>query len=90
MSLRTFLNNTIAALSRRAPYDSLPDARFDFTQARQGAVVLPIPRTTRIMIEIDTELLAWIDTHLTVQGGGTVSTYLHEALVQYKTICEEG
>lgn len=67
-----------------------PDSSFDFTQARQGAVIPPATGTTRIVVDLDADLLAWIDTHLTAQGGGTVSTCLHEALAQYKATCEEG
>ena len=64
--------------------ETFADEPFDFKRARQGAVVPPTPGTTRGTIEIDTELLAWIDTQLTEQGGGTLSTFIHEALIKGK------
>ena len=63
---------------------TLATAAFDFPRARQGAVVPSVPGTTRVTIEVETGLLAWIDTWISRQGGGTLSAFLDDVVRQFK------
>ena len=56
---------------------------FDFTQARQGALVPAAPGKTRITIRLDTDVLNWFRNQVHEAGGGNYQTLINEALRQH-------
>ena len=56
---------------------------FDFTQARQGALVPAAPGKTRITIRLDTDVLNWFRNQVHEAGGGNYQTMINEALRQH-------
>ncbi len=56
---------------------------FDFTQAKQGALVPAAPNKTRITIRLDTDVLNWFRNQVHEAGGGNYQTLINEALRQY-------
>ena len=55
---------------------------FDFTQAKQGALVPAAPNKTRITIRLDTDVLNWFRNQVH-EAGGNYQTLINEALRQY-------
>ena len=56
---------------------------FDFTQAKQGALVPAAPTKTCITIRLDTDVLNWFRNQVHEAGGGNYQTLINEALRQY-------
>ena len=56
---------------------------FDFTQAKQGALVPAAPGKTRITIRLDTDVLNWFRNQVHEAGGGNYQTMINEALRQH-------
>ena len=56
---------------------------FDFTQAKQGALVPAAPNKTRITIRLDTNVLNWFRNQVHEAGGGSYQTLINEALRQH-------
>ena len=56
---------------------------FDFSQARQGALVPAAPGKTRITIRLDTDVLNWFRNQVHEAGGGNYQTLINEALRQH-------
>ena len=56
---------------------------YDFSQARQGAVLPGGPNKTRITIRIDSDILAWFRERVHAQGGGSYQRLINEALRDY-------
>ena len=56
---------------------------FDFTQAKQGALVPAAPNKTRITIRLDNDVLNWFRNQVHEAGGGSYQTLINEALRQY-------
>ena len=57
--------------------------KFDFTQAKQGALVPAAPNKTRITIRLDNDVLNWFRNQTHEAGGGNYQTSINEALRQY-------
>ncbi len=57
---------------------------YNFTNAKQGAVVKPSPNKTRITIRIDTDILNWFREQVNQQGGGNYQTLINEALREHR------
>ena len=53
---------------------------FDFSHAKQGAVISPSPNKTRITIRLDTDVLNWFRAQVHTAGGGNYQTLINEAL----------
>ena len=56
---------------------------FNFTQARQGALVPASTAKTRITIRLDTDVLNWFRNQVHEAGGGNYQTLINEALRQH-------
>jgi BrnA antitoxin of type II toxin-antitoxin system len=57
--------------------------KYDFSQARRGAID-PAPRgTTRITIPLDDEILDWFRQQVHSAGGGNYLTLINKALREY-------
>ena len=56
---------------------------FDFTQAKQGALVPAVSNKTRITIRLDNDVLNWFRNQVHEAGGGNYQTLINEALRQY-------
>jgi uncharacterized protein (DUF4415 family) len=56
---------------------------FDFTQAKQGALVPASSTKTRITIRLDTDVLNWFRNQVHEAGGGNYQTLINEALRQH-------
>ena len=56
---------------------------YDFSSARQGAIVPPASNKTRITIRIDSDVLAWFRQRVHEQGGGSYQRLINEALREY-------
>ncbi len=56
---------------------------YDMQDAKRGAIVPPDPRTTRITIRIDTEVLDWFREQADQAGGGSYQARMNEALREY-------
>jgi uncharacterized protein (DUF4415 family) len=55
-------------------------AKYDFSNARRGAV-LPAPgNKVRITIRLDREIIEWFKTQVGKAGGGSYQTLLNDAL----------
>ena len=57
--------------------------KFDFTSAKQGALVPADPTKTRITIRLDIDVLNWFRNQVHEAGGGNYQTLITEALCQY-------
>ena len=56
---------------------------FDFSNAKQGAVIQPMPGKTRITIRLDTDVINWFRKKVHAAGGGNYQTLINEALRQF-------
>lgn len=56
---------------------------YDFSQARRGPVVPPLPNKIRITIRIDTDILNWFRDQVDNEGGGSYQTMINQALREY-------
>jgi uncharacterized protein (DUF4415 family) len=56
---------------------------YDFSNARQGAVVVPSPGKTRITIRLDDDVIAWFKNIVEKSGGGNYQTLINSALKEY-------
>ncbi len=56
---------------------------FDFSNAKQGAVVQSLPGKTRITIRLDTDVINWFRSKVNDAGGGNYQTLINEALRQF-------
>ncbi len=56
---------------------------FDFSKAKQGAVVQTSPGKTRITIRLDNDIINWFRNKVHEAGGGNYQTLINEALRQY-------
>lgn len=56
---------------------------FDFTSAKQGALVPADPTKTRITIRLDTDVLNWFRNQVHEADGGNYHTLINEALRQH-------
>ena len=56
---------------------------FDFTRAKQGALVPAAPNKTRIKIRLDNDVLNWFRNQVHEAGGGNYQTLINEALRRY-------
>lgn len=59
------------------------DKEYDFSQAKQGAVVPPTTNKTRITIRLDSDIIAWFREHVHEAGGGNYQTLINEALKRH-------
>ena len=53
---------------------------YDFSQAKQGAVVRPATNKTRITIRLDTDVVDWFRQQVHAAGGGNYQTLINDAL----------
>lgn len=56
---------------------------YDFSNAKQGAVVKTPPNKTSITIRLDNDLINWFRDKVHETGGGNYQTLINEALRQY-------
>lgn len=56
---------------------------YDFSHARQGAIVETPPHKLRITIRLDQDILNWFRNKVHESGGGNYQTLINEALRQY-------
>ncbi|MCP4106460.1 MAG: BrnA antitoxin family protein [Desulfobacteraceae bacterium] len=56
---------------------------YDFSNARQGPLVQPLPGKTQITIRIDTDILDWFRGKVHEAGGGNYQTFINDALQEY-------
>jgi uncharacterized protein (DUF4415 family) len=56
---------------------------YDFSHARQGAIVSSAQNKTRITIRIDSDVLAWFRQRVHEQGGGSYQRQINEVLRKY-------
>jgi uncharacterized protein (DUF4415 family) len=56
---------------------------YDFENAKQGPIVKPPQRKTRITIRVDTDILNWFREQVNKRGGGNYQTHINEALREY-------
>ncbi|MFZ5452296.1 MAG: BrnA antitoxin family protein [Thermodesulfobacteriota bacterium] len=59
------------------------EKKYDFSQARRGAVVPPAPGKTRITIRLDNEVLEWFRQKVHAAGGGNYQTLINQARREY-------
>jgi len=57
--------------------------QYDFSRARQGAIVPSGPNKTRITIRLDSDVLAWFRQRVHEQGGGSYQRLINQALREY-------
>jgi len=62
---------------------------YDFSKARQGAVVFVPKGKTRITIRLDDEILAWFREQVQRAGGGSYQTLINEVLRQHMRHSQE-
>lgn len=62
---------------------SKKEKKYDFTNAKRGAVVKPAPNKTRITIRVDTDILIWFRDKVHKAGGGNYQTFINEALREH-------
>ncbi len=55
-------------------------AKYDFSQARRGAVLPAEGNKMRITIRLDRAIIAWFKARVEAQGGGNYQTMLNAAL----------
>ena len=56
---------------------------YDFSNAKQGAVVKIPANKTRITIRLDNDLIDWFRNKVNEAGGGNYQTLINDALRQY-------
>lgn len=56
---------------------------YDFSNAKQGAVVKTQPGKSRITIRLDDHVIKWFRNEVHKMGGGNYQTLINEALNQY-------
>jgi uncharacterized protein (DUF4415 family) len=56
---------------------------YDFSNAKQGAVVETSANKTRITIRLDNDLIDWFREKVHEAGGGNYQTLINDALRQY-------
>jgi uncharacterized protein (DUF4415 family) len=56
---------------------------YDFSNAKQGAVVETSANKTRITIRLDNDLIDWFRRKVHEAGGGNYQTLINDALRQY-------
>lgn len=56
---------------------------YDFSSAKQGAVVNPPLGTTLINFRIEDDILDWFQTQINEAGGGNYQRLMNEALREY-------
>jgi len=56
---------------------------YDFSSAKQGAVVKTSPGKTRITIRLDDNVIKWFRNEVHKMGGGNYQTLINDALCQY-------
>ena len=59
--------------------------KYDFTQAKRGAIEKSAPGKTRITIRIDNEVLDWFRAKVDDQGGGNYQSMINDALREHIT-----
>ena len=57
--------------------------KYDFSNAKRGAVITPPPGKTRITIRIDTDVLNWFREQVHDSGGGNYQTLINDALREH-------
>lgn len=60
-------------------------SHYDFSNARRGPVVPPVPTKTRITIRLDEDILTWFRQQVNEAGGGNYQTLINEALREHIT-----
>ncbi len=58
-------------------------AKYDFSNARRGAVIQKGGKKVRITIRLDRDILEWFKSEVEKQGGGNYQTMLNDALRSY-------
>lgn len=58
-------------------------AKYDFSEARRGAVLPPSGNKVRITIRLDRDVLDWFRAKVEDQGGGNYQSMINEALRDY-------
>ena len=56
---------------------------YNFSSAKQGAVVKSPPGKTRITIRLDDNVIKWFRNEVHKMGGGNYQTLINDALSQY-------
>jgi uncharacterized protein (DUF4415 family) len=56
---------------------------YDFSRAKRGPVVSPVPGKTRTTIRLDNEILDWFRDQVESAGGGNYQTLINEALREH-------
>lgn len=56
---------------------------YDFSNAKQGAVIETPANKTRITIRLDNDLIDWFRSKVHEAGGGNYQTLINDALRQY-------
>jgi len=57
--------------------------QYDFSKARRGPVVPPIPGKTRITIRLDNDVIEHFQAIVDRAGGGNYQTLINDALREY-------
>ena len=57
--------------------------KYDFSKARRGPVVPPIPGKTRITIRLDNDIIEHFQDAVDRAGGGNYQTLINDALREY-------
>ena len=57
--------------------------KYNFDNAKQGAIVKPLSGKTRITIRIDTDILNWFRQQVHKSEGGNYHTLINKALREY-------
>jgi uncharacterized protein (DUF4415 family) len=61
----------------------MSEREYDFSNAKQGAVVAPRGGKTRITIRLDDDILNWFRQQVHEAGGGNYQTLINEALREH-------
>ena len=56
---------------------------YDFSEARRGPVVAPVPGKTRITIRLDNEVIDWFRRQAEAAGVGSYQASINEALREH-------
>lgn len=57
--------------------------KYDFKNAKQGAVLKISPNKTRITIRIDNDILNWFRKEVHKNGGGNYQTLINDSLREF-------
>ena len=57
--------------------------QYDFSKAKRGPLISPVPGKTRITIRLDDDLLDWFRGQVRSAGGGNYQTLINDALRAY-------